>query len=167
MKPAITMVSVLAASLLAACGGGDPTAQLAEAKPATGDTLAEYSRNITNTVDLGADAPLVKRFCKSALEGPCPSDLVPKLEASGYVAGGTGVDLAAAFAVWLADEKDGNPDLSSSDEDYLWAAYKVALAREPDQSGAQSNLDFIRSPSGDRKTMLRSLLESQEFKGLN
>lgn len=165
MKPAIIMVSVLAACLLSSCGG-DPTAQLAAAEPATGDRLTEYSQNITNTVDLGADAALVQRFCKNALAAACPADVVQKLEASGYVGGGTGVDLAAAFTVWIADEKDSNPDLSASDEDYLWAAYKVVLAREPDAGGAQTNLEFIRSPNGNRKIMLRSMLESQEFKGL-
>ncbi len=49
--------------------------------------------------------------------------------------------------------------------DYFWAAYKVALAREPDEGGALSNLTFIRD-GGDRKQMLRSMLESQEFKYL-
>jgi hypothetical protein len=165
MKPAMIMTFALAACVLAGCGG-DPTEQVAAADPVGGDRLAEYSSNISNTVDLGADAGLVQRFCANALAAKCPADIIQKLEANGYIAGGTGVDLAGAFAVWMADEKDGNPDLSSSDEDYLWAAYKVALAREPDAGGAQSNLDFIRSPSGDRKTMLRSLLESQEFKAL-
>ena len=80
-------------------------------------------------------------------------------------ADGSGVDLANAFVVWVADEKDGNADRASADEDYLWAAYKVALGREPDEGGALSNLTFIKD-GGDRKTMLRSMLESQEFKNL-
>lgn len=165
MKRTIVLVSAIAVSLLGACGG-DPTEQLAAAEPAVGERLTEYSRNITNTVDLGADAALAQRFCKNAFASKCPADLVQKLEASGYVPGGTGVDLAAAFVVWVADEKDGNPDLASSDEDYLWASYKVALGRDPDESGAIGNLEFIRSPEGSRKIMLRSLLESQEFKAL-
>ena len=41
----------------------------------------------------------------------------------------------------------------------------AALAREPDQGGALSNLTFIKD-GGDRKQMLRSMLESQEFKNL-
>lgn len=166
MRPATILVSAWAICLLAGCGG-DPSEQLAAAEPATGERLTDYSRDITNTVDLGADAALVQRFCMNAFAARCPADLVQKLEANGYVSGGTGVDLAAAFAVWAADDKDGNPDLASSDEDYLWAAYKVALGREPDQGGALSNLEFIKSPSGSRKIMLRSLLESQEFKGQN
>lgn len=150
--------------MLAACDG-DPTEQLAKAEPSTGEKLAEYSSGITDIVSLGGNADLVQRFCKNAFAGACPADVTSRLGEVGFMSGGTGVDLANAFAVWVADEKDGNPDLSSSDEDYLWAAYKVALAREPDEGGALSNLTFIKD-GGDRKQMLRSMLESQEFKNL-
>ena len=73
------------------------------------------------------------------------------------------MDLAHAMGVMLADEKDGETDQSSSDEDYLKAAYRVALGRDPDEGGAADNLTFIQD-TGNRKQMLRSLLESVEFK---
>ncbi len=150
--------------LFAGCDS-DPTEQLAAAEPSTSEKLAEYSAGITDIVSLGGNADLVQRFCKSAFAAACPADVATRLGEFGFLSGGSGVDLANAFVVWVADEKDGNADLSSSDEDYLWAAYKVALAREPDAGGAQSNLTFIKD-GGDRKTMLRSMLESQEFKNL-
>ncbi len=150
--------------VLSACDG-DPTEQLAKAKASAGEELAEYSSNITDIVSLGGNADLVQRFCKNAFAAACPADVATRLSEFGFFSGGSGVDLANAFVVWVADEKDGNPDLASPDEDYLWAAYKVALGREPDEGGAVSNLAFIKD-GGDRKTMLRSLLESQEFKNL-
>lgn len=149
---------------LAACDG-DPTEQLAKAEPSTGEKLAEYSSGITDIVSLGGNADLVQRFCKNAFAGACPADVATRLGEVGFMSGGTGVDLANAFVVWVADDKDGNADLASADEDYLWAAYKVALGREPDEGGALSNLTFIKD-GGERKTMLRSMLESQEFKNL-
>jgi len=160
--PILAAASCLA---LVACDG-DPTAQLASAQPATGDRLAQYSASITDIVKLGANADLVQRFCKNAFDAPCPADVATKLGEFGYASGSSGVDLADAFIVWVADEKDGNADLASSDEDYLWGAYKVALGREPNGDGSVSNLTFIQD-GGDRKAMLRSLLESNEFKTLN
>ena len=150
--------------LLAACDG-DPTEPLAKAEASTGEKLAQYSSNITDIVSLGGNADLVQRFCKNAWATKCPGDVAGKLGEFGFASGGSGVDLAAAFVVWVADEKDANPDLSSTDEDFLWAAYKVVLAREPDEGGALSNLQFIKD-GGDRKALLRSMLESQEFKQL-
>lgn len=150
--------------LLAACEG-DPTKPLAKAEAATGEKLAEYSSNITDIVSLGGNADLVQRFCKNAWATKCPADVAVKLGEFSFASGGSGVDLAAAFVMWAADEKDANPDLSSSDEDFIWAAYRVVLGREPDAGGALSNLQFIKD-GGDRKTLLRSMLESQEFKQL-
>ena len=40
----------------------------------------------------------------------------------------------------VADGKDGNPDLIATDEDYLHAAYRVALGRDP---GAHGGLHFL------------------------
>ena len=149
---------------LAACDG-DPAAQLEQAQPATGDKLAQYSAGITDIVSLGGNADLVQRFCQNAFAAPCPADVATKLGEFGYTSGSSGVDLANAFIVWIADEKDGNADLASKDDDYVWAAYKVALGREPEGGGSAGNLDFIKG-GGDRKSMLRSLLESNEFKRL-
>lgn len=151
-------VAVLA---LSACG--DPKKAIAEADVAGGEKLQEYSANISEAVDLVANPDLVQRFCKNAFGAACPADITEKLSESGYGGGGTGVDLAHAFVVLLADQKDGETDQSSSDEDYLDAAYRVALGRAPDAGGAQDNLTYIQD-TGNRKQMLRSLLQSEEFK---
>lgn len=157
----ISLIGVLAV-LVASCGG-DPGEAVAKAQPAAGDALNTYSRNIAETVDISANPDLVQRFCRNGLGGACPADITVRLEQAGYTAGGTGVDLAHAFVVMVADAKDANPDLSASDEDYLAAAYRVALGRDPDAGGAQENLRFIQD-TGDRKAMLRSLLQSEEFR---
>lgn len=155
------IVMTLAALLLAACG--DPRKAIAEADAAGGEKLQAYSEKISETVDLVANPDLVQRFCKNAFGAVCPADITEKLSESGYGGGGTGVDLAHAFVVLLADQKDGEADQSSSDEDYLDAAYRVALGRAPDVGGARDNLTYIQD-TGNRKQMLRSLLESDEFK---
>ena len=103
----------------------------------------------------------MQRFCRNGLGGPCPADITTTLKTYGFT--GSGVDLAHAFAQIVADRKDGDADFSSSDEDYLYAAYRVALGRDPDTGGAQDNLRLIQD-TGERKTMLRSLLQSSEFK---
>lgn len=146
---------------LAACG--DAKKAIAEADEAAGDKLQTYSQSISETVDLAASPDLVQRFCKNGTGTACPADITEKLNDNGYVSGGTGVDLAQAFVVMLADQKDGETDQSSSDEDYLFFAYRVALGRDPDEGGAKDNLTFIQD-TGNRKQMLRSLLESDEFK---
>jgi hypothetical protein len=149
--------------LLAACEEQDPTEAIAAAQPAAGASLEEHSLNISRSVQLAGDADLVQRFCRNTSGEACPPDIADKLKSFGFVDNQTGVDLAYAFVLMAADAKDGKSDLSSSDEDFLAAAYRVALGRVPDEGGAQSNLAFIRQ-NGERKAMLRSLLESQEFK---
>jgi len=158
----MTGAAFAAMALLAACGG-DPSEEIAAAQPATGPRLAEHSLNISRSVQLAVDGDLVQRFCANTSGEACPPDIVDKLKAFGFVDHQTGVDLAHAFVLMAADAKDGTPDLSSSDEDFLAASYRVALNRVPDEGGAQSNLAFIKQ-KGERKAMLRSLLESQEFK---
>lgn len=150
----------LAGAALAGCG--DAKKAVAEAEAASGEALQDYSRKISNTVDLAANPDLVQRFCKNAFSAACPADITDTLKEYGYVKG-TGIDLAQAFVVMLADQRDNEPDMSSSDEDYLAAAYQVALGRAPDEGGGADNLQFIQD-TGQRKTMLRSLLESEEFR---
>jgi hypothetical protein len=157
----IGVVGAFAALGLAACGG-DPEEAVAKAEPAAGEALDTYARNIAETVDLAANSDLVQRFCKNGLGGACPEDITAKLAEFGYASGGTGVDLAHSFVMMVADGKDGNPDLSATDEDYLFSAYRVALGRDPDEGGARDNLQFIQE-TGNRKAMLRSLLQSEEF----
>jgi hypothetical protein len=155
----LAVVSVLALGL---AGCGDAKKAIAEADAAAGAKLEAYSQNISETVELAASPDLVQRFCKNGFGAACPPDITDKLKDNGYVSG-TGVDLAQAFVVMLADQKDGETDQSSSDEDYLAAAYRVALGRDPDEGGAKDNLTYIQD-TGNRKQMLRSLLESEEFR---
>jgi hypothetical protein len=159
----VAWAAVAAAVLLSACG--DPTEAIAAAEPSSGAGLEAHSANISRSVQLARDADLVQRFCRNVSGEACPADIAARLGSFGFSDNQTGVDLAYAFALMAADARDGVADLSSSDEDFLAAAYRVALAREPDEGGARSNLDFIRK-NGERKAMLRSLLESQEFRAL-
>lgn len=154
-------LTVIALAGLPACT--DPGEAVAKAEAASGDSLNTYSRNIAETVDIAANPDLVQRFCKNGFGTACPENITQQLEQHGYLGGGTGVDLAHVFVVMVADRKDGDPDMSSTDEDYLLSAYRVALGRDPDADGAQDNLRFIQD-TGNRKQMLRSLLQSQEFK---
>lgn len=156
------MAALAGALILGACEDKSKQA-IASATPATGTSLQEHSRKISRTVSLTNDADLVQRFCKNTLSAPCPPDIAEKLKSFGFADNQTGVDLAYAFALMAADAKDGKPDLASTDEDFLVAAYHVALGRDPDESGAQANLAFIKQ-KGERQLMLRSLLESAEFK---
>lgn len=152
-------LSALAAVLAAACSEGE----VGTGAPATGDAIDTYSRNITEGVRLGADADLVQLFCVNTTGAACPADIGDRLKAFGYTDGGTGVDLAYAFTLMAADAKDGQADQASSDEDYVAAAYRVALGREPDAGGAQTGLAFLKD-TGERKTLLRSMLQSEEFR---
>jgi len=162
MRKSFGLVFAATIVILTGCGG-DPAEAVAKAEAAQGDALDEYARNIAETVDIAANPDLVQRFCKNGLGAPCPADITTKLGEYGYASGGTGVDLAHAFAVMIADQKDGDPDLTVTDETYLASAYRVALGRDPDEAGAVDNLRFIQD-TGNRKQMLRSLLQSEEFR---
>ncbi len=156
--------TVCAFAFVALLGGcGDAREQLSTAQPASGPALADYSRNITRSVQIGKDASLVQLFCKNATGARCPENIADKLKAYGFTDNLDGVDLANAFVMMAADAKDGAADQSSTDEDYWAAAYRVVVAREPDQGGALTNLKYIKD-TGERKNMLRSMLESEEFK---
>jgi hypothetical protein len=66
-----------------------------------------------------------------------------------------------------ADAHDKTPDQYSSDEDFLAAAYQVVLGRAPDQGGAKANFDLIQQGPDNRRPVLRSLIESEEFKRMS
>ncbi len=156
-----------AGAAIAAFGAcdGDSAAPLAAATPATGEALAHYSNDITKTVKLGANADLVQRFCHNLSGAACTADIGTRLGAEGFKGEGSGVDLAAAFASMEADALDGQADHQSTPEMFMRAAYKVILAREPDQEGALANLKFIEE-TGERGQLLRAMLQSPEFKSL-
>jgi hypothetical protein len=150
----------MAALALSACGPG-PEA-IATAKPATGPALVAYSKDITQKIDLGKNADLVQYFCSSSMQQPCPADIVARLKDYGFTSESDGVDLAYRFTLMAADAKDGSADKTTSDEDFFVAAYKTVLGREPDTEGAKANLALIKD-SGQRKTVLRGMLQSREF----
>jgi hypothetical protein len=145
---------------LSACGPG-PEA-IATAKPATGPALVAYSKAITQKIDLGKNADLVQYFCHTALQQACPADIATRLKDYGFTGESDGVDLAYRFTLMAADAKDGAADKTASDEDFFAAAYKTILGREPDNEGAKANLDVIKN-GGQRKTVLRGMLQSREF----
>ena len=161
---AVGLIAVTLASGLFLSGcGGDPVDAISKATPAGGDTLTKYSEAISDAVSLSGNADLVQRFCVNGFKTPCPTGVTAMLSDAGFPNGGSAVDLAHVFVTLVADKKDGEADYSSSDEDYFWAAYQVALGREPGADGALDNLRFIQD-TGERKTMLRSLLVSPEFR---
>jgi hypothetical protein len=64
-----------------------------------------------------------------------------------------------------ADKLDHQQDHASSTDIFFQAAYHTVLAREPDSTGAQVNLKFLQD-GGERKQLLRAMLTSAEFAGL-
>jgi Domain of unknown function (DUF4214) len=156
----------LAGCALSACG--DPAGQakqLAAAQAATGAALEPYSDNITHAVDIGKNADLVQRFCKNATGQACPVDIAARLKTFGFADGQDGVKLAGAFVLMDLHENNQKGDADASDEEFLAAAYRVAFGRAPDEMGGKSNLAFIKE-THERYAMLRSLLQSPEFKRL-
>jgi Domain of unknown function (DUF4214) len=153
-------VCAAALALLAACDAKEP--DITQAVPATGEVLQDYSKNITETVKIGSDGELVQYFCMNVLAGPCPADIGERLRPFGFADDATGVDLGYAFAMMAADAIDGAADFVSDDQAFLKGAYKAVLGREPDEGGGRSNLAFIQD-TGQRRTLVRSMLESTEF----
>ncbi len=157
------MAARIAAVVLSGCGG-DPALPLADTKPATGAALKEDSKNATEIVGLGRNADLVQRFCVNMTGAACPADIGGQLKTAGFLGEGPANELSDAFAMLEADRIDGAADLQSSDEIYVKALYRVALAREPDAGGESSNLEFLNSSNG-RPVLVRAFMRSQEFKG--
>lgn len=156
MKRIVLVAGLLAAS---ACQDNSPVATVA---PATGAELAAYSEKITDRADRRKDASLYEYFCKNALSSPCPADISNRLEP--YLGDDKSrVDLADAFARLKAASVASDPTAPLSDEAYVKAAYQVALGRDPDPSGCAANLKYVED-TGDRGGMMRSLLQSAEFK---
>ncbi|MBI1340421.1 DUF4214 domain-containing protein [bacterium] len=155
----------LLATALLLCSCGPPPPAFGTVAPASGDELAAYSEAITERVNRATDASLYEYFCATALAAPCPADLEARLAPFRTRGAGSRLDLADAFTrLRAAIEKDDPNGISQlSDEEYLGAAYRVALGREIDDEGGRANLEFLRR-TGERKTVLRSLLQSNEFR---
>ena len=163
MKPRISAALAVALSGLSLAGCGDPEASLAEARPATGEELKKFSREINHQIKVGRDGALIQRLCKNMSNAPCPPDTIEKLKAFGFETGKTGVDLGYAFVLMAADAKDGVADQKSSDEDFVVAVYRVILGREPDPEGEAHHLRLLKDQGMDRKAMVLGFLKSAEF----
>lgn len=154
---------VMAAGMLALAACGVDQGKIDAAQPATGEDLVAYSQDITKGVKLDKDAKLLQFFCHNTTGAACPPDIAASLGVYGFKNEGSGVDLAYAFTTMAADAKDGNKDRTSTDRDFLDAAYRVILNRAPDNDGAMSNLAFL-AEGGERKTLLRAMLQSEELR---
>ncbi len=145
---------------LAACSP-DPI-EYGSVAPATAEQKAEFGRDATDRIDYATDLPVVEYFCVNTIGSACPADIEERLASYYTTSQRTRVDVADAFARYRATIDLGDPEALISDEDYVEAAYQVTFGRELDPSGRASNLGFVLE-TGQRKAMLRTLLESQEF----
>ncbi|MDZ4761011.1 MAG: DUF4214 domain-containing protein [Alphaproteobacteria bacterium] len=161
MTQSLCVMICLAATALAACGG--PSAPAVTVEPASGGALAEYAENINDGADRRRDAPLYEYFCLNALGMACPADIEARLETYAVAGAASRVDLADSFTRLAAAETKGDPAALLSEEEYLTAAYRVVLGRPADPGGLAENLSFLER-TGERNTVLRSMLQSSEFR---
>lgn len=154
-------IACIVSLMLVACDG--PSGPVATVSPARGEELAEYSRSITDRADRRKDASLYEYFCGNVFGGACPPDLETQLEAFAVEGDRSRLGLADTFVRLHAARDRKGETRPLTDEAYLAAAYQVALGRAPDPQGAADNLAFIRK-TGERELMLRSLLQSSEFR---
>lgn len=164
MRPAVRylVLTILSASALAACN--DPAKSLAEAQPAAGSQLKEFSKQWNDKVDLTRATPLLQRYCANASGAPCAPNTIEQLRQYGLNDDSTGVDLAYTFVRMAADAKDGTADQKASDEDFVSSCYRVMFGREPDPEGAAHHLGSIsgRGEEG-RKALAMAFLRAPEF----
>jgi hypothetical protein len=157
-----TVLTILSVFTLAACN--DPATSLADAQPAAGAQLQEFSRQWNDKVDLGRAAPLLQRYCVNMSGAPCAPDIIDRLRQYGFNDGAAGVDLAYAFIRMGADAKDGVADQKASDEDFVSSCYRVMFGREPDADGAAHHLGTIKEQGeGSRRALAMAFLRSPEF----
>ncbi len=158
-----SLTAVIAALVVALSGCSPDPQAIAKAKPATGATLVAFSQEITKKVDPVGDASLIQYFCGTVTRQACPPDILERLKTNGLTSESNRVDLAYAFTMMAYGAADGTSGNAMSDEDFLAVAYKTVLGRTPDQGGAKANLEFLKA-SGQRKTLLRAMLQSPEFR---
>lgn len=135
-----------------------------KADAVTGEALTNYSDHVKDKVELGKDSGLVQLFCMHSTGAKCAEGIEGKLKEYGFDGTGTTLDLANAMVKIYADDHDKTPDQYSTDEDFLAAAYQVVLGRAPDKGGAMANLDLIKQGNDNRRPVVRSMIESEEFK---
>jgi hypothetical protein len=158
------LVFLAAAALaLSACSQKVDT----KAEAVAGEDLAKYSDHVKDKVELGKDSGLVQLFCLHSTGAKCAEGIEAQLKDYGFDGTGTTLDLANAMVKLYADVHDKTPDQYSSDEDFLAAAYQVVLGRAPDQGGAKANFDLIQQGNDNRRPVVRSLIESEEFKNMS
>jgi hypothetical protein len=163
MRQAIShsILALLSLSALAACGG--PAQSLAESQPAAGEQLREFAKQWNDRVDLGRAGPLMQRYCVNMSGAPCAPDTIDRLKQYGFN-DGAGADLAYTFIRMTADAKDGTADQNASDEDFIWACYRVMFGREPDAEGAAHHLAAIGGKGEEaRKGLATAFLRAPEF----
>ena len=152
-----------ALALVAACSQEAPPAP-GSVPPAGAEDKAAFGENVTKKFLPATDAAVKELFCQNALGSPCPADIDEKL--APYFTGteNTRLDVADAFARMKAAENLGDPGALITDEAYVDACYEVVLGRAPDPSGLADALSFVKR-TGERKILLRAMLQSAEFKG--
>lgn len=155
-------ISALCAGLLAAACS-PPPAPYGVTPPADAAARAAYAETITDAYKPAENVDLAEYFCVNALASPCPSDLDARLAPFRTRGVNSRLDLADAFTRMKAAADGGDPAAVISDEAYVAAAYLVVLGRPIDAEGGRDNLEFV-ARTGERKQMLRSLLQSAEFK---
>lgn len=164
MKHLVFVTAVAAAVLaLSACSQKVDT----EAEAVAGEDLAKYSAHVKDKVELGRDSGLVQLFCLHSTGAKCADGIEAQLKDYGFDGAGTTLDLASAMVKIYADAHDKTPDQYSSDEDFLAASYQVVLGRAPDEGGAKANFELIRLGNDNRRPVLRSLIESEEFRNMS
>lgn len=130
---------------------------------ATGAAIADVSAHATQKINRAKDAGLYEYFCRNVLAGPCPADIDDQLKPFQKRGLGTRVDLADAFTRFhLQRSRKIEPGVEASDEDYVDAAYRTVLGREPDAGGRKDQLNFLHD-TGQRLQLIRSMLQSPEF----
>ena len=161
----VLMMAGIAVAMLGGCED-KPVQDLADARPATGEALDGYAKDATEIVSVGRNGDLVQRFCVNMSGAACPAGVAEQLKTAGFAGEGPANELGDAFTKLEADRLDGSADLKSSDEIYVKALYRVALAREPDAGGEASHVKFLKGGNG-RLGLVRAFMQSPEFRGLS
>lgn len=148
----------------AAPPGADPVvaAQPIAPEPVV-SPLVRYAQDPQTIVTRSGDAVLLNYFCGTIAGRPCDDQLMAQLAQWGFADGKTVVDLAAAATLSTATPVAPDPAKPVSDEEFVAAAYKAVLGREPDNAGFTNNLALLKT-NNDRTQVLLGLIQSDEFK---